>query len=632
MFIINKLICTGKDLKEASIDFDPRTHVIIGPSNTGKSYIFQCIKYLLGSNTPPKRITQSKGYQDCFLEITLENGDVETLKRSLDGGHASLYKCAYGKIDSYLESPIELRVGIKGTKKIGTLGDYLLKVNNLEGIKVRRNLSGVTDDFKYSFLRHLTLIDEASIIKETSPIFSEQNGEATKEKSILRYLITGKDDSKVSSKPKSPVLNNRKGRLEVIELLISDYRSELEDYGVIEPNLLSLETGINDQLGKLNTSIIKNTKRLESLYIYADKFESTLDDNWKEWKENESRFLKVKGLISRSELLNEHYLNDIERLRAVQEASDLLSGLEFGNCPTCHHLLSENEHLDCDKEDIEVINLATTAEIKKIENLINELTYTVSNLVKEKKQLELRIEFCKEKHKKRQDELLSFKAENIKDCITELEILKTKYIEQNHVKKILDKINDLELKKSEYEYEIDPMDGNYTFECLTTSTTTKLCQTIKSILIDWGYSDIETVSFSEKTSDLILNGQDRNLSGKGYRALSFSAFIIGLMHVCFEDKLSHSGIVLLDSPLCTLRSRHIRSSNNSNNSNNSNDVIGDEIKERFYDSISRYKDHGQIIVLDNDGPISPDALEIGFTEFTEDIYNGRYGFYPIKEA
>ncbi|HDM7598171.1 TPA: hypothetical protein PZ808_003113, partial [Staphylococcus aureus] len=101
--------------------------------------------------------------------------------------------------------------------------------------------------------------------------------------------------------------------------------------------------------------------------------------------------------------------------------------------------------------------------------------------------------------------------------------------------------------KSEYKIEIDPMDGNYNFDNLTTSNVTKLCNTIKTILIDWGYGDIESVSFSEESSDLIIDGEHRQLAGKGYRALSYSAFIIGLMQDCISNNRGHSGVVLLDS-------------------------------------------------------------------------------------
>ncbi|EHH2453165.1 AAA family ATPase [Vibrio parahaemolyticus] len=621
-FLINRLICTGDNVEDVSINFNPNTHVIVGPSNTGKSYVFQCIKYMLGSETKPKRITESIGYQDCFLEVTLANGDIITLRRSLDGGDAELYKCEHSEIRNYPEPPTILRVGKKPTQKIGTLNNYLLDVSNLRNVKVRRNLSGVSDEFKFSFIRHLTLIDETSIIKESSPIFTGQYGEDTKEKSILRYLSTGKDDSGIISKPKKDVISNRKGRMEVIDQLIEEYSSELNDYDYI----LQENEKIDEQIDKLERSIVELKDLIDSLYVRVTKYESTINRSWKEWKSNESRLLTVNELLSRSNLLHQHYLNDIDRLESVQETSNLFSELQFGNCPTCKQSLEGDEHLECDINDLENIKLASRKEIEKIKKLIFDLDITRKSLIFEKEELSQKIKSNKEDHIKYQEELSDFISRNIKTNVEKLDLLKNKLTERKQINRIIEKISNLENQKSDYKEEIDPMEGNYTFDELTTATTTELCKVIKQLLIEWGYSDIKSVSFSEETCDLVINGEHRNLAGKGYRALSYSAFIIGLMHHCIENRRSHSGVVLLDSPLCTLRSRHITKSS----TYEQKDVIGDATKEKFYASISKYRDLGQIIILDNDGPIEPDSLHIGYTEFTEDKNRGRYGFYPVQ--
>jgi hypothetical protein len=98
------------------------------------------------------------------------------------------------------------------------------------------------------------------------------------------------------------------------------------------------------------------------------------------------------------------------------------------------------------------------------------------------------------------------------------------------------------------------------------------------------------------------------------------------MHTCLKNNLPHSGVVILDSPLCTLRSRHVNKSAQIDN----NDIISDETKEAFYTSIAKYKGLGQIIILDNDGPSNPKSLDVGYTEFTEDTTVGRYGFFIPK--
>ncbi len=91
-FYISRLVSKGINCEDAFIKFS-NTHVIIGPSNTGKSYIFQCLKFMLGSTKKPKKIKESAGFESCFLEIKLPDKSKQTLRRDLSGGDALLYKC-----------------------------------------------------------------------------------------------------------------------------------------------------------------------------------------------------------------------------------------------------------------------------------------------------------------------------------------------------------------------------------------------------------------------------------------------------------------------------------------------------------------------------------------------------------
>ena len=46
-FIIEKLILIGKTVEPAILNFKKGLNVIHGPSDTGKTYAYQCIEYLL---------------------------------------------------------------------------------------------------------------------------------------------------------------------------------------------------------------------------------------------------------------------------------------------------------------------------------------------------------------------------------------------------------------------------------------------------------------------------------------------------------------------------------------------------------------------------------------------------------
>ena len=621
-FQIKRLIVSGLTSDDAFIEFSSNAHVIIGPSNTGKSYIFQCFKYLLGSKKSPKKIKESYGYEDCYLELSLPNKTTNTIRRSLSGGDAFLYGCSYDEISNHSKEPECLRVEKKATKKIRTLNSYFLSITALKDKKVRRNKSGVADDFSFYFLKHLFLIDEISIIKEESPVYTGQYGEGPKEQSVLRVLLTGKDDNGIASKPKQRVIDNRKGRMEVIAALIIDYQKELSEFDDISINSDVLE----DQIEKLGTSIYSNNEKLKSLYEKVDTFETTIGSYWTKWKETESRLLSVKELISRLELLDQHYDSDLSRLVALQEVSTAYTDLDIGQCPVCKSEYDLKNHDACSSEGVDNILLASNAEILKINSLKFELRKTRDDLALEKEKLLVEINSSKSHHNNAERDKSQFISDFIKSTVNSQDALRLTLRDRKQALRIVTKLSDLIAQKEEYEVEIDPMDGAYTFDELTTSTTSDFCKVVQKLLIDWGYGKNLTVSFSEETCDLVIDGYDRNLAGKGYRALSYSAFSVALMHICLKNNLPHSGVVILDSPLCTLRSRHVKKSTEVD----TKDIISDETKEAFYNSISKYKGFGQIIILDNDGPSNPLTLELGYTEFTEDTSVGRYGFFVPK--
>ena len=60
-FHLETLTIRGKGKEDATVEFKDGLNVIAGPSNTGKSYIFSCINFLLGESRPPKTIDAARG-------------------------------------------------------------------------------------------------------------------------------------------------------------------------------------------------------------------------------------------------------------------------------------------------------------------------------------------------------------------------------------------------------------------------------------------------------------------------------------------------------------------------------------------------------------------------------------------
>ncbi|MCF5167568.1 AAA family ATPase [Pseudomonas congelans] len=80
---IESVVVSGPDLPDAAVYFTKGANVVQGGSDTGKSYIVQCIKFALGSSKPPKQLQVSKGYTTVKVKFDNDDGTAFTIIRPL---------------------------------------------------------------------------------------------------------------------------------------------------------------------------------------------------------------------------------------------------------------------------------------------------------------------------------------------------------------------------------------------------------------------------------------------------------------------------------------------------------------------------------------------------------------------
>ena len=88
--VLKKLVLSGVDKKDAVLKFTKGLNVISGDSDTGKTYAFQCINYMLGAETSPKLIKEADGYTTLSLEFQV-NDDKYQLERNLGSNSVNVY-------------------------------------------------------------------------------------------------------------------------------------------------------------------------------------------------------------------------------------------------------------------------------------------------------------------------------------------------------------------------------------------------------------------------------------------------------------------------------------------------------------------------------------------------------------
>jgi hypothetical protein len=92
------------------------------------------------------------------------------------------------------------------------------------------------------------------------------------------------------------------------------------------------------------------------------------------------------------------------------------------------------------------------------------------------------------------------------------------------------------------------------------------------------------------------------------------------MRYCREVNLPHPGLVVLDSPLVTLREPDTEPG----------EEITMDMKDAFYASLAADTSGDQVVVLENDEP--PESLhsQMNFVRFSKSLTVGRYGFFPQR--
>lgn len=599
-FILKELRLTGDSVEKASIVFEKGVNIITGPSNVGKSFIFQCLNYMFGGSKPPKPIKESRSYDFIYLEIIDSKNDHYTLLSDLQGGNFKLYDSSIDNIKEKQEFEVLDRKHNPNNEK--TVSAFLLKLNNLTGKKIRTNKKGKTRQISYRDVVKFSMVNETQITTEDSLIVSHYT-KATEESNVLKLIATGRDDSTVIESLSENQLANRKGKLEILNEFIIENEQELKIYKV-KPSLI---------LAEINSLIEKLSEKHASLQIKYNEIESKRKEALEVLYIRQSRKRVIEELYKRSDLLKSHYHSDVARLKSTIETSVLLNEENHstnGKCPLCNSEIKQ----ECSIADIKKIIDSCSTEINKIETLIQELLESEKFLKEEFDDVSREVSLLEKN-------IDTYTLELDKGVGLEMGSIIEKINIQNEQKSIvlgalykLEQLEKFKEEKKKLENTIPNSNSKKSFEHITTASLTPLSKAVKSVLEGYNYPDLTDVSYSEEQNDFIISGENRNLSGKGYRAIIYSAFIIALQELISEKEYS-IGVPILDSPLVTYRKPE----------NEGEITISDDLAMDFYRYITNQNEINQIIVIENEEP--PIDLK---NKVNHIKYSRKNGFIPQK--
>lgn len=595
--VLKRLKSVGPDREDAVLDFDEKRTLIRGPSDTGKSYIRDCLWFLLGGDKLPKTFPLAEGYQELQLRFESDGFEYE-VRRALIGGQPTVYSRAIGNGEALAFEPLE-----------DDLGELLVERSGAAGKQIIRSLSdrgAVTGDD----IRHWALWSQTAILSENPT--SGEGFAVTKRIASFSLFLTGVDDAKVVLRKKTSEVERIKGQLSSAEDALTRVQAGL-------PKDVK-RSEVADALDRVDEVLMAMSSQYDQRAAKLRELRCEIADASDQLAKATNGRNHAKSMIGRFELLEQKYSNDLDRLGATDEGVAFFEELPSVPCPLCWTPTdAQFKAQEVGLEAASRYRAAINAEAGKIRGL---RTGLVAALEGERRRL-LSWQADVDKFGNVMNTLQNREASVMQGTRIEFsgdpKQLAIRRSELSAQIAIFDEMERLEseierLKKQKLRPKIQvSRDGG--------TSGRSVADAARGYLELWGFTDIENIALDAEACDLVLNDRTRLSFGAGLRALYLSALVISLMEHAIQEGHPHLGVVVIDSPLKAYSDP---------DSDETPDVPVATVTENFYSWLADFSGRGQVIVLENERISAETAEKLKPIQFTKKPGVGRAGFYPHR--
>ena len=588
-FYIEKLIVTGTGKEPSILDFKPGLNIVSGPSDTGKSYVLECIDYLFGSDNT--RLDRNTGYDWVKLIIATNTGRI-TLERQVDANKIKVSSTSRN-IDSgtYAISGKNHNISDLWLQLIGITKDHhIIKNSRFE----RQRLTWRT-------FSHMLLIKETNVFQEASIIMPKQNTASTAALSALYFLITGKDFAEAETKEDKKVKEARK------HAVAAYINNRLADFSVRKAELVIKPHQDAITLQERVEAVLDDIVKIENAIAESIKHNKQL---LKEIFDTNAQLSECNTLYNRYQSLRSQYAADINRLTFIVDGD--LSREELvatSKCPFCEG--------DMSIQDEGGYAEASRAELHRIKLQLSDLFEAESDLANERTEIEKNLAILSAKKSAVEDLLngeLKPKVEILKKNLSEyrqaIEIQNEAAVIHEYEMTMKNELYEmLKVEDSEAEFKIRSHFNQDIIDSLDAY--------INKILKQCKYEGFSSAYFSPNNFDVFVNGKSKDSFGKGYRAFLNTVLAVALMEYLAEQSKYSPGLLIVDSPILSLKER-------------GDEKASDTMKAALFQYLLDNQNAGQIIIIENSIP-KLDYSKANVISFTKDVAQGRYGFlYDVR--
>ena len=587
---INKLVYIGeKGVSE--IDFGENLTIIIGPSDTGKSYIYKSIYYMLGASNESAPFDKSIGYDTIKMEL-IKNLSSITLTRKIGSNVISVFDG--NKTADYK---------VSGDKE--NIRDFFAELLDIKiGLKVPKNTDGQTQRFSLRTLKSLLTVNENDTELEKSILLPDNYTARTAFLSGLLYILYDQDFSEFDADENKKTKAAKKAAVQ--KYIISNKEKLL---------------GRRETLSKYIDGVEKDSKSLDTmisnLQTELDETNKIIDDSivnikniGKQIIETESSIRRIDIQIDRYKILESQYVSDINRLGFIIQGEDVTHNHKSPiNCPFCSGNLDksqESSYLEASRAEAKKILASSIALSSTIDDISIEkdaLINTLDSLRKQKIDIDHNMNNELKPHRK-----------SISERIDKYNV----YIKAIHdLESTNSMLSGFESDLSNLDSTIDKHIEYKPKDLFPDDFASSIGDYYYDILRKINFTPLESVAFNMDDFDVIVNGDAKKTHGKGYRALLNTILILSMRKYINEFSINNPHFYLIDSPLHGLTMPDGISST-------------DDVRQGFFKYIIDNIENDQMIVIENantnDLPLNIESYsKVKVIEFTQDENRGRYG-------
>ncbi len=600
-FYIDKLTVSGGGHKTAIIDFKPGLNFILGPSNTGKSLVMDCLDYVFGltpkKNRPSKIVDNNYGYERIALHLITGNGTV-ILERKIGDT-----KISVSGTDPTVDHGT-YSVGHKAKKNINTVYLHLLGIDEVHSIRSSEK-GAKTQDLTWRSMLHLFFMRQADVARESSALLAPGSVGHTASAAVLLYLLTGQDANNLAA-DEDPKISEakKKALISYIQEKVDEFTKRRE---TLEAALTSSD--ITDPRSSVE-QVRKEIAELQAQVDAATQESQQLMSQVYEWngKLSESRTVGHNFAV-----LRQQYQSDIRRIGFIVDGASTVSPTRKKvKCPICGE---ETEHV----QDTSFID-ASAAELEKIKRHLSELSDAQHGVEHQQETIIATIRTLEEK-KKAIDTMISEQLQ------PRLSVFEEKLEQQLSLIRLTSELEIVRQNETQYRSElfsketeeISEYSKHNIYEDYDYDIIHGFEEKLREILQASKIGGAASARLNMENFDIEIGGFKKSVSmGGGFCGILNTITTLAMSGYLIDLDRNAPGFYAVDSSLTQLSEAEHKERN-------------DTIKQNFIEYLISHAHERQVIIVEQTKrmPFVPDESDengVHVIKFSRNKTEGRYGF------